>query len=165
MAKKKPRKGWIRWDEEYDSPLSVVAKWIENMREYGCICPACGQQAMNYHRVLNSGQADSLIRLYLAGGDKEYIHVRKRVKGRAISFGGDMAKLRYWGLIKMGDKRGWWMLTQKGIDFVQARIHVQEKVIIYNDEFLGYEKNNKWVDVYTALGTKFDYDKLMGNTD
>lgn len=128
------------------------------------ICPCCDRHAQIYHRALNGGQAAQIIKLYRLGGQYGWIHSSAVAGEMGPS---DFSKLQYWGLIEPKpnnenpDKKesGFYMLTEKGADFVKCDILVPSHVIVYNNTVKGYSE--KQIGIIEALGNKFNYQHLM----
>lgn len=105
--------------------------------------------------------ARSLILMHQRGGS-DWLHIPTALPARSREEG----KLRYWGLIEEspieredGGRAGWWRVTAAGTDFVLGRSTVQKYARIYDDRLLGLVGD--WINIYDALGDKFNYDELM----
>lgn len=129
----------------------------------GVTCPCCGQWAKRYKRHINADMARALILLAnAAGGANMPVDIRK-VDVR----GGDYGKLRFWGLIapavdpsaRLGARSGMWRITTSGWAFVRNASLVMDTAVVYNDRCERLE--GRLVSIKDALGTKFDYEKLM----
>lgn len=127
-------------------------------------CPCCDQTVKLYKRTINSTTAYDLIHFEKRVADGEYMHI-KHINTSAAG-GGDFAKLRLWGLIEekfneSTGKRssGYWRITQKGRDFVNAKVMVRKYALIYNGKFLGFDGG--MVTIKDSLGKHFDYAELM----
>lgn len=128
----------------------------------GCKCPACAQEVRLYPRAMNSIMARFLIALFRAPKTPEgWVDVR------TLDFkGGDYAKARYWGLCEVKANKdprkrtsGLWRLTAKGTDFIHDRVRVPSHALVYNKKCHGLTGGD--IDIRRALGTDFDYEKLM----
>lgn len=135
----------------------------------GYICSCCGQFVKVYHRRLNSSMAMVLILIYRSG-KLDYFHVENWLKSIGKSnLRADFHKLRYWGLLKKkiedrkdgSDRNGFYRITPSGIMFVEVKITVPEKALIFNNKLQGFEGDE--INIYQALGNNFDYNKLMNN--
>lgn len=128
----------------------------------GAKCPCCDQHAQRYRRHINAGMARALILMSRSAGPNGLVDI-KTLDVR----GGDYAKLRYWGLIasakdpgeRLGARSGLWRVTDHGHRFVQGTLGVMDTALVYADECL--RLTGKPMTIRDALGTKFDYDKLM----
>jgi hypothetical protein len=129
-------------------------------------CPYCRQTAKVYRRTIHAGMAAQLIRIYKAGLIKldGWVSVDE-IYSHGTS--GDYAKLRFWGIIEPKDQRGpddnasgYWRVTPKGGEFVNAKIRVPTHVLVYNNECIGVD-NTVQMDIRVALGTQFSYAQLM----
>lgn len=144
---------------------------------HGVKCLCCGQRAQMYRRQLTSSMIMGLIILYNEARNKtipeyHYMHLENFFKPLDVpsSVRGDIHKLRFWGFIEPadGDKEdgnpnnGFYRLTPKGIDFVNAKILVQKYVKIYNNTFYGFAGPE--IDVHVAIKNKFNYTEMMGST-
>lgn len=136
----------------------------------GCTCLACGQRVQMYHRALTSSMAYALILIYVfSRNNTRWIHLENFLKQTDVpaAIRGDAPKLRFWGFIiaKEGNKedgnpnQGFYSMTKKGMDFVEAKILVQKKVKIYNNTFYGFEGGE--IDIHAALKGKFNYSQLL----
>jgi hypothetical protein len=135
----------------------------------GFICPCCGSFCKTYHRKLNSSMTQVLILIYKSC-KLDYFHVENMLKSlNKGDLRADFHKLRHWGLIKKkvenredgSARNGFYRITPAGIMFVEGKITVRETILIFNNEFKGFEGEN--INIYQALGNKFDYNKLMNN--
>lgn len=147
----------------------------------GAFCPCCGQFVKEYHRSITGSMAMGLVLFYKFVKSRGDIFIENTVDLNDIRdyyngkyplhlyYGGDFAKLKYWGLIeeqeairKDGSNRaGFWNITQKGVDFVQNNINVPRKIKIYDSKFIGYLDTNDTVGIEYCLGKKFNYRELM----
>lgn len=135
--------------------------WLRNMvYAGGARCPLCEQHAKVYKRTINSGQAQSLIRIHRMVG-QGWIHVSLiGAKSR------EEGKLAYWGLLEEqigsghhGGRAGYWRLTQLGEQFVKGQAFVAKYALVYNGRCLGFEGGA--ISIQDALGKDFDYNELM----
>lgn len=133
----------------------------------GYKCSCCGQFVKTYHRKLNSSMARVLILIFQTGRT-DYFHVEQFLKNsNKGDLRADFHKLRYWQLLRKkvenredgSARNGFYKITPSGIMFVEGKIKVPEKILIYNNEFKGYE--GKEIHIIEALGNKFNYDELM----
>jgi hypothetical protein len=149
--------------------LNQAIEFVEKNKNKGCQCPCCGQYAKIYKYKLFATSAMALIVLYKLSkkSSEEYFHVSSfaeqiKFKKRSPHF----AELRFWGLIESSkekhiDKKhsGYWKITKKGIDFVQNKIKVDEYILIYNNQYLGFDGDK--ISIKHALSNKFSYEELM----
>ena len=133
-------------------------------RSGGTTCPCCGKHGQIYRRKFNSVMARSLIILYKAGPNFEWInliHEAAKTHGQVI---GDYGKLEWWGLAEReesddGVATGRYRLTQKGLDFLFNRIEITSHAREYRSnvrEFIGGK-----INIRKAIGDHFDYHELM----
>lgn len=133
----------------------------------GIPCPCCGRYARMYPRKLNSNMVMfliDLVRLSERGNWSWISYTSCRFTGRDYNY------LPQWELAtttREGEKdkshSGYWKPTQRGVDFVYARLSVDSHLWIYANESHGPTPNSKPIDVYAALGKKFSYAELMGH--
>lgn len=143
------------------APLGVVRNWLRQHADEGTTCPACTQHVKVYRRKVNSGMARSLIAMFVIAGT-DWVHVPTKIGARSREEG----KLAYWGLVEEspdprddGGRAGWWRVTDRGKAFVLGQITIPTYARVYNGRVLNFD--GAYVDIKTALGTKFNYDDLM----
>jgi hypothetical protein len=80
--------------------------------------------------------------------------------------GGDLSKLRYWGLVVEfdatrddGGRPGLWRITDLGERFVLGRVTVPSHAVVFLARLLRLDGDD--MTVRDALGERFDYDELM----
>lgn len=140
----------------------------------GAQCPCCGQLAKRYRRKLNSGMAYWLCRLVVKYRSVQgWMHVSEIGQGSignhksASEIGGDLAKLRYWGLIVARPNEddptkkdsGYWKPTASGIAFASGKLCVPKYVRVFDGNPLPPE--GAAITIYQALNNRFDYQELM----
>jgi len=157
-------------DFDENTSLEAAKAFVKEKRDLGVDCPCCGQLCKVYKRTIYAGMAKFLIWLVqeyqrrqqaqLLGG--LWIDILEGPPQR----GGDFAKMAHWDLIEQranndDTKRTsrFWRPTQKGIDFVHARIRIPKRMFIFNNKVVGYSQ--AFFDIRDALGKKFDYKELM----
>jgi hypothetical protein len=131
-----------------------------------CDCPVCGRHAQIYRRKFHSSMALQLIRMYQLGGGKEYIHASKLIVA-GVSGSGDFSKAKYWDLIfpkpttdnEESKSNGFWILSDKGEQFVRGEIRIPREVLVFDDKVEGI--STETISITEALGTKFNYQELM----
>jgi hypothetical protein len=80
---------------------------------------------------------------------------------------GDFSYLAHYGLIKAlkaeredgSPRNGYYQITGTGIMFAEAKLTVKEKFLMFQGKCEGFEGEE--IDIYQALGTKFNYSELM----
>ena len=93
-----------------------------------------------------------------------------KVKRDSTIAGGDVVKLRYWGLLERAkgersdgsDRVGRYRITEVGRQFVEGKIAVPKYVYLYNQRL--FRLSEEMTTVQQALGSKFNYGALMGTT-
>lgn len=144
----------------------------QNLRD-GVTCPACGQLCKIYKRKINSTMALALVLIYQyfkTHPRADWLHVAAflvKVKHDSSIAGGDVVKLRYWGLLERAagerpdgsDRIGRYKITDLGKQFVEGRVAVPMHVYLYNQSLL--RLSEEMTTIRDALGQKFKYDELM----
>lgn len=134
----------------------------------GTRCWACGQHAQVYRRRLNAPMCRALIliyRYYQRVALSKSIHIEGYLKrcNTSSSTRGDVAKLRYWGLLKKCEdgksRAGHYWLTGSGMSFVKGLMTAPEFIKLYNNKFWGFEGNE--INIAQAIKNEFNYDELM----
>jgi hypothetical protein len=149
-----------------DSTLREARDFVQARLVEGVRCPCCTQFAKVYKRKLNSGQAWALILVYRRVG-REWCHITQ-VDPSLAGNGGDISKLRYWGLVEEADERredggraGWWRVTGRGERFVLGQIRLPKYVRLYDSQPYGLYGDS--ISIRDALGSRFDYNELMND--
>lgn len=145
--------------------LSEAKQLLRDNWETGLACPCCGQLVKKYPRKLTTSMAVGLISLYQLAGFSTSIPIHiKRIK---MVNGGEFAQLRRWGLIREvknddNHKRtsGLWLITQRGVEFVNDKIAVPMYCDTYNGKTLGFSEET--TTIKQALGNRFNYAEMMG---
>jgi hypothetical protein len=147
--------------------LEEAKAWLRARLKVGAKCPCCGQNVRVWKRPINSRQARALIAIYRAAGTA-WCHIPDIEAPLGLG-GSETARLRYWGLLEEatekredGGRAGWWRVTPKGAMFVVGGRRVPKYAHIYNKECLWLSGDP--VNITEALGTKFDYRELMGES-
>jgi hypothetical protein len=137
---------------------------VREHAEEGIRCPVCDQFAKVYQRKITAVTASTLIRAY-----REYAHEAFHLPSFDGVRGGDFSKLAYWRLIvderrvrPDGGRAGWWKITSYGGLFVKGAIGVPEYAHVYDGTL--QQLDGKLITIRDALGTRFDYDELMGRS-
>lgn len=136
-------------------------EWLDENRGEGVSCPSCDQYVKVYRRKINAAMARALILFYKKNGT-EWFHLPS-----AIGYGGDAAKLRYWGFIEEmkelredGGRAGFWKVTAEGEEWLLGRTKAPKYALVYNGKLLGLDDEETAV-IADALGDKFNYNELM----
>lgn len=147
--------------------------FVQQHLQDGVSCPSCGQYCKVYRRKLNSTMALALVLIYQffkSRPSAEWLHVAAflvKVKSDSSIAGGDVVKLRYWGLLERAtggrddgsDRVGRYRITELGKQFVEGKIAVPRYVYLYNQLLL--RLSEEMTTIKDALGDKFKYDELM----
>lgn len=153
--------------------LEEAKQWLRERFEQGAECPCCKQYVKLYKRKLNSFMAYALLlidRYFRQPDAKEWLHVPSYLVEQNAT-DRECAKLRYWGLIEeMPEGRddgsphaGFYKITELGKQFVARKIRVPMYIHLYNGGIVK-RKDEETIDIYEALGEKFNYNELMGST-
>lgn len=134
-------------------------------------CKICDQTCKVYTRNVKDGQSRDLIALYHLSNrkpDQKFFKTHEFRKGKND---GEFAKMVYWNLVEMDmkltkkntptKKRGWWKITQVGIEFVRMQRRIPKWIKTYNSEIVEVLEGET-TNIRECLGEKFDYDELMG---
>lgn len=133
----------------------------------GYTCECCGMYIRRYRRTFNSNMALALIALYKKR-DMGYVHVENTLADMGYKRCGDASYLQHYNLItSLPEKRedgsprnGYYKITELGILFVEKKIKVQEKFIMFKGKHEGF--NGKEIDIEQALKKQFNYLELIG---
>lgn len=154
----------------------ILRQQLQDQLEAGTHCPTCDQYAKRYHRPLTSAMAYALIIVsreqLKQPNHRGWIHVENLLKntpGIPSSVRGDFAKLKHWKLIEAewgqredgSIRTGYYRITPAGFDFIHGRTTVPSHVILYNNQFEGYDVNGKHISIKDALGKQFNYAEIM----
>lgn len=153
-----------------DQTIAEAKALLRANFEKGIKCPCCNQFVKRYKRKITGSMAASLI-LMKKENDKrpgEWVHLDKLLVRLRVPASKESAILRYWKLIENqkgkredGSARvGFFRITQRGIDFVKAKIKVEKYAHCYNQSVLAF--SDATVSISEALGSKFNYSELMG---
>ncbi len=137
-------------------------------RMVGYNCPCCGRFSKVYRRTFNANMSVAILLLYRLR-DKGFIHVENTLSEFGYKRCGDFTYLKWYGLIDPlleertdGSKRnGYYRITGRGIMFCEQALTVKEKFLMDNGKCIGFD--GKDITIKDALGTRFDYQKLMQN--
>lgn len=152
------------------TPLGEVRDWLRTQADAGTTCPCCTQFVKVYKRSLPSASARVMLALWRNNGGHSFVYLPDlldTLKGTAHQ-GGYGTLSQHWGLIESrpgirddGSTRvGWWKLTELGVRFVTERATVPRYADIYNGRCL--RRHGPPWSIRQALGTRFNYDELMG---
>jgi hypothetical protein len=129
-------------------------------------CPYCERPICAYRRSITAAMAAALIAVHRRGQGAwvympEFKMGFKHVKLRAALAGGDVSKLRFWGLLEPDEKRvGYYRITQAGNLFCLDQTRLPKIADVRLNKLLGL--HGDLVGIQDALRQKFDYPELMG---
>jgi|TARA_Y100000289_G_scaffold48124_1_gene48560 hypothetical protein len=129
-------------------------------------CPTCDRHAKIYKRKLSSNSIRFLTSLIQQNSlKKEPVHYKE------CNFGSrDYPALRWWGLAQTykdsNPKKNWsgyWIPTDKGIEFAKSEIRIPKYLYTYNGEVIDIEVEDETPEIYITdiIGENFDYLELM----
>ena len=136
-----------------------MAKKIEH-------CEFCGRPICVYHRTITAPMAAVLIAVHRRGKGTwvfmpEFKMGFKSVKLLAALSGGDVSKLRFWGLLEVNEKRvGYYRITPAGDAFCLDQTRLPKFADVRLNKLLGL--HGPLIGIQDALRQKFDYQQLMG---
>jgi len=148
--------------------LSDYPELRSMLEQKNSTCPCCSQKVNMCSYKIYDSSALALIKLKQLNDKKaQPYHVYDFAEAKVLHVrASHYADLRHWGLIepfKSNDPKkkssGFWKITQKGIDFVEGKIRLPEKIRMYNNTFFGYDGEE--IDIIHALGQKFNYYEIM----
>lgn len=133
-------------------------------------CQHCGAKMVAYKHTINKGMAGSLLRAYSVVRPGTQIKVSSL--GLTHNQQANWQKLRYWGLIDFcynenGTRDdGWWVVTEKGMEFVEGKISIPKNVKTYRKDVTwqseeqlwfkdvdeGYARRIEWAEGATPMG-------------
>jgi hypothetical protein len=129
-------------------------------------CPYCERPVCTYHRSITAAMAAALIAVHRRGQGNwvympEFKMGFKNVKLRAALAGGDVSKLRFWGLLDPDEKRvGYYRITKAGDLFCQDQTRLPKFADVRLGKLLRLHGDP--VGIQDALRQKFDYQELIG---
>lgn len=132
----------------------------------GADCPCCGQFVKVYRRPFGAVNARLLIAAVRAHGT-DVFHAPTSLTSHA---GGEWARLALWDLIASASPparpsgtpaRGWWRVTDLGVEVALRRQAIHRYALVYNGERLGHD--GPAIHVGDALGDAFDLRDLLGS--
>lgn len=149
--------------------IQEVKRLIASRIDDGVICPCCNRFMKRYKRKFNSGMAASLIFLVKACSDENGIfrwsEISKEAPRHVIN-SREIGKLVHWGLAvekenkdKTKKMSGFWKPTVYGVNFVYADSVISKYVYLLNNVVT--EFSDEKIDIFDALGDKFNYEELM----
>ncbi len=153
--------------------LEAAKLFVQQNLRNGVSCPCCNQYCKLYKRKLNATMALALVMIYThfkQHPHHTWLHVSAflvKVKHDSTIAGGDVVKLRYWGLLERAagdrddgsDRVGRYKITAIGNQFVEGKIAVPRYVYLYNQRL--FRLSEEMTTIQEALGDRFNYGDLM----
>jgi len=147
-------------DNSVDEAREYVRETLRRDIRRGC--PCCGRDVYLYKRPLNATMARTIIKLWRAGGEEDFVHVP--------GLSGDThegSQLSWWGLAVSslerrsdGGKRGEWKLTRYGVDFVLDDASIPRYARTFDAHCFWLEGEPR--TIIDCLKDPFHYRRLMG---
>lgn len=151
--------------------LSRTRRYIRERIPEGINCPACRQHAKVYRRPIRTGWTYALALIATApieimdslGFIHATSHINAMGKGTeaasGVAIAGDWQLMRHWRLIKPGEGRGMWRVTEMGMSFLSKKLSIPVACLLYNNALVGFDP--KLIRVDEADGAEFDLDAIM----
>jgi hypothetical protein len=105
------------------------------------ICECCGAKIVEYKHSFNQSLADSLYKLYEAGGGPININ---QIGLSPVQWN-NFQKLKYWGLVRKAERNdkshigGFWELTRIGYEFIEKGFGIYKNVWTFRGKSTKYE--------------------------
>ena len=156
----------------YNDLNSLKEAWKATIHGDGGDCPVCSRFGKVYERTINETMAGALKWLYdMAQTDpRAWINCPASMPKEYLR-SNQHTTLRWWGLVerkpvdpseKTKTKHsGLWRITLKGMDFVEGRCHVPERVATYDGEVVSTSKE---VTLFKDCKGGFDFSAVMSTT-
>jgi hypothetical protein len=142
------RSGAARRMNKPRSSLTEAKAWLRDRLDDGAECPCCTQYAKVYRRHLNSAMAYALLLISKHFRKNEaWLHVPTFLNGQGRDDG--------------SSRVGYYVITPKGIAFVENRVRVPKFIRIYDGKPM--KPSEERVNIIECLGKHFDYEELMGS--
>jgi len=99
------------------------------------VCEHCGQTT-EYEEIMSKGLVDTLSTMakYIINKKINAVHISKELEKTKLltpTQGKVAHSLHWWGLIEpVSDNAGNWMLTQRGLDFLQDKISIPRSLLL-----------------------------------
>jgi len=147
--------------------LDEARKWLQqwNQTGPGAICPCCNQLDKVYNRPINVSCIKVLFNLYRYTQINGAGYYHYRIFNRTAIARDFTCFLRLLYLIERAQNTeekqktsGMYAITERGIDFVENKISIPERLLVYHDELLRTIGENKWIGEFWPT---FDYEQLM----
>lgn len=137
--------------------LEYAQFWLKKNAIKGKPCPAC--QTMYRESKKRIRRVDVLVMARLRKCFPEYAHYKTVAPGLRHTPG----QLKHFGLVECkssiansgSTERGWWRLTQRGIDFLDGKVLMCERAVVLADQCLRYE--GEYRSVHEIFGEQFSY--------
>lgn len=126
-------------DEAKRKVLSWALRQLEavaSTREGASVCLECEAKTVKYSHTLSKPLIAAMRKMYdRVGMEYENLNNIELTRGQWDNF----QKLKYWGLVESkSPNSGVWRITEKGRDFLHAKIKVHKKVYTYRGVVEGF---------------------------
>jgi len=131
-------------------------------KEHISQCPYCGQSLRrNWHRI-TSGLVHALVKAYVLVCSSGTNHFTKSQLTLSHNEYGNFQKLRFHGLIakyeeKGEKKRGEWLITRRGAQFLHGEIRIPLRVLTFNNTVEGHDE--ALVSLRDVIGSQPDFEQ------
>lgn len=149
--------------------LAEAKEYLRNNWETGAKCPCCTQYVRLYKKRIYAPAAKWLIAFYRLSKNRpnEWIHIREILGPNPMATTGNgTCILHYWDLIEekinLDTKKrcsGFWRITEQGRLFVENKILLPKHAKTFDGKRYGF--SGPMLSIKDALGSHFDYEKLM----
>jgi len=147
--------------------LSEAREWLQkaNKTGPGALCPCCNQFDKIYNRPINISCVKVLANLYRytrIHGPAYYHYTKFQVSRVGWEFACFFRLLelveRAQNTETMKKTSGMYAITQDGMAFVENKIAIPERLLLYHDQLVGTLGQEKFIRQFWPT---FDYEKLM----
>ena len=174
-----PPRASSRTKSELEPPPPLEApgvdhrEWLRRNNNHPIDCPICGGSVKVYARSMTSRMARAIVEFYKVNRaiGNQFIHFPSYLRHvNQGDLGRDNGWLEQWGVIESmredgAVRKGFWRITQRGIDFTEGRIELPESYLFLMDDCLGPNPEAKLgkkarIHIIDALETPFDYTEV-----
>jgi len=159
-----PRRSPKKGDE---MTVAEAREMLSQGAEDGVHCPCCSQLVRLYKRALHAEMVLFLYKLAREYKKDPRPYTTRELIPSLTKSASDGTYLTRWGIIKKitagknstGGMAGGYVPTQKGLAFLRDRIKVPSHVFMQCGKTMGFSERQ--ISVREALGSRFDYEKLL----
>jgi hypothetical protein len=129
-------------------------------------CPCCTQEVNSYSTSIHQSMGKVLVNLYWLTSRRGDGYYKTSEAGIYNVRCGDFTKFKFWGFIDpcpVNDdpklkSSGMWRITGTGKQFIEGKIQVQKKAIIFNNKKIRH--TGRMVSISDVLKMPFDYREI-----